>query len=261
MKLYVINLKRSPKRLARLQTVFSKMGLDFTRVDAVDGQELSASYCDAMTKEKKWEKPLTRGEVACFLSHKKALQKIADGDEEYAAIFEDDIVFSSDAKEFLLDRKWIPKSADIIKIETDGKKVWLGPRKKINNEHNIARLKSRHIMAAAYIISQQAAKKLVKKMDNVTAPFDHFLFNPDYGVFENFEMWQLDQAIAKQAGLKSTLEGARHQWEKKKKQNRKLSYTFKRETLRLFKRARTGIWGYSITLFTSDCWKRVKFKK
>jgi hypothetical protein len=37
MNRYLINLDRSPERLARMRTIFEAMGLDFERVAAVDG--------------------------------------------------------------------------------------------------------------------------------------------------------------------------------------------------------------------------------
>lgn len=261
MKLYLINLDRSLDRLQRLENIFSQLNLNFIRVQAVDGKLLEDPLIEKLTQQRTWYEPLTRGEIACFLSHKSALQLVADGKDNYAAIFEDDVTLSTDAAEFLSNEDWIPKTADIVKIETHGKKVWLGKAQKLKNEHSISRLKSRHIMAAAYIVSKTAAKRLVNLMEQATAPFDHYLFNPKFQIFEKFEMWQLDPAIVIQANLKSTLEGDRLKLKVEKKQKRTLSKTLLRETKRIFSRAKVGIWGMYINFFTHEKWKRIKYKK
>ncbi|MHC5308298.1 glycosyltransferase family 25 protein [Bartonella sp. LJL80] len=258
MKLYVINLDRSPERLQRLRDVFSAMGLSFQRVVAVDGKNLDDAFLQDMAQGQLWQQPLTRGEIACFLSHKSALQMVAEGDDDYGAIFEDDVAFSETAASFLSSCEWIPKGGDIIKLETHGKKVWLGPPQACGHGFSVARLKSRHIMAAAYIVSKTAARKLLADMDRVSAPFDHFLFNPTYGIFAKFEIWQLDPAIVVQAGLQSTLETDRSSLEKQKKQKRKVLQTICREVKRIFSRTKTGIWGIYINVFTRDQWKRVR---
>lgn len=260
MKLYVINLDRSPDRLDRLEKIFRKLNLGLTRVAAIDGLHLDEKFIADVRRHQLWPDPLTRGEIACFLSHRAALEKVAAGDDDFAAIFEDDVTLSQEATDFLNNDDWIPASADIVKIETHGKKAWLGEKRDLKNGFSVARLKSRHIMAAGYIVSKTAAKKLCAMMQNITFPFDHFLFNPKCHVFEHFEMWQLDPAIVRQAGLESTLSVDRTQIDKVNKQGRRASKTLRRELKRFFSRAKTGLWGIYINLFTREKWKRVKYR-
>ena len=260
MKLYVINLDRSPDRLDRLDKIFRKLNLDFSRIPAIDGLHLDEKFVADVRQHQLWPDPFTRGEIACFLSHKLAIEKVAAGDDDFAAIFEDDVILSEDAVEFLKNDDWIPETADVVKIETHGKKVWLGKSIAVKNGYSVAPLKSRHIMAAGYIISKPAAKRLDAMMVQITFPFDHFLFNPKCHVFEKFEMWQLDPAIVRQAGLESTLSVDRTQIAIVNKQSRRASKTFRRELKRFFSRAKTGLWGMSINLFTREKWKRVQFK-
>lgn len=260
MKLYVINLDRSPDRIERLDKIFKNLNLSFIRVPAIDGLKLEEKFISEVRKKQLWPDPLTRGEIACFLSHKAALTKVANGQDRFAAIFEDDVTLSDDAHYFLKNDEWIPQNAEIVKIETHGKKVWMGEGIDLKNGYCIAPLKSRHIMAAGYIISKEAAKKLCSMMGTITFPFDHFLFNPKCHVFEQFIMWQLDPAIVRQAGLKSTLENDRTKIDKDKKQKRAISKTILREIKRMVVRAKTGLWGIYVNCLTREKWKRVKFK-
>lgn len=261
MKLYVINLDRSPDRLKRLDKVFSDLKLGFTRIPAIDGDMLDENFILVTRQNQNWPDPLTRGEIACFLSHKAALQKVASGEDEFAAIFEDDVALSKDAASLLAEDDWIPKNADIVKIETHGKKVWLGKAQQLDNGYSVAPLKSRHIMAAGYIVSKEAAKKLNVMMEKITFPFDHFLFNPKCHVFEHFKMWQLEPAIVRQVGLKSTLEKDRSRLEIDKKNKRAFSKIIVRELKRLTSRTKTGFWGIYINCLTREKWARIKFKE
>lgn len=261
MKLYVINLERSPERLSRMQTLFAQQGLTLSRITAIDAQSIADNEFERLTTGKTWPEPLTRGEVACFLSHRLALHHIAQGAEAYGAVFEDDITLSPQARFFLGDASWIAPGTDVVKLETQGKKIWLGEGVSVRAHFSLAPLKSTHIMAAAYIVSKQAAAALVAQMQAVPAPFDHFLFNFEQPFAGNLTLCQLDPAIAIQAGLASTLQGERHRHDHDKRQKRTWMQTVQREILRIGRRSRTGWRGLRINLAGKEQWKRVAFDK
>jgi len=287
MRLYVINLDRSVDRFSRIVEKFSYLNLDFTRIVAIDAQDLDALQCQAVQVRNIWSQALTLGEIACFLSHGKALQQFLADDAPYGVIFEDDVTLSHDAWKWLNRADWLVELADkagevpdIVKLETSGKKVWLGQGLRCGKQDmaafvqerfpetaptfsggSLAKLKSTHIMAAAYLVSRSAAIKILALMQEKSAPFDHFLFNFSLGVAEKFLLYQLDPAIAVQASLPSTLEGERSQDKKQQKEARSFSQTLKREAKRLVYRTRTGFWGFKTNFFTRDQWKRVPFKK
>ncbi|RCL03256.1 MAG: glycosyltransferase [Candidatus Tokpelaia sp. JSC189] len=260
MRLYVINLDRSSDRLRRVEIFFRKQNLELTRITAVDAQTISDMDYDILTAKRRWPEPLTRGEVACFLSHRLALQKIAEEEESYSAIFEDDVILSRSAHLFLKDSSWIPKGTDIVKIETQHKKVWLGPSATVGEGFTIARLKSTHIMAAAYIISKQTAARLTGQMDCIPAPIDHFLFNFEYGIAPLLNIYQQVPAIVIQGKFVSTLENERMQNEGIKKKKRTLMQTLHREIRRIGTRSRTGLWGLTINTITNEQWKQIPFE-
>lgn len=260
MKNYVINLDRSPDRLLRLESIFSKLGLQITRIPAVDGEKLDDATLSRVAKKNIWPDAMTRGEIACFLSHGKAIEQIRDGKEAFGAIFEDDVELSPAAEYFLNNTDWIPKDADIVKIETYGKKVWLGAPGLVHGGYHIARLKSTHIMAAAYIMSKAAAGRFLDHMEKTSAPFDHLIFNKKLPVFNDFIIYQLDPAIARQAKLESTLHHGRKVVDDSKRKKRTFSQTFKREVKRLITRACIGLWGVRVNSLSNERWKRIPFR-
>ena len=98
MKCLVINLDRSQDRLAHMTSEFARIGIEFERVAAVDAQSRSDLQETPMQLNPLTQLPLTNAEIACFLSHKACWAKIADGDDAYGVVFEDDIVFSGQCR-------------------------------------------------------------------------------------------------------------------------------------------------------------------
>ena len=101
---YVINLDRSPKRLEECKTNFSSMGISLERVSAVDGKlnDLSLYFDDELCR-KEMGRSIQPGEVGCFLSHVKAIQKFWESDADYAIILEDDALPNDDFLEVVDD--------------------------------------------------------------------------------------------------------------------------------------------------------------
>ena len=101
MHVLYINLDRSPERRARIEKNLTKFGLSFSRVRAVDAQELSDdeidAYYDATDNPYRYFAVLKKGEIGCFLSHRKALRQFLDSSEDqYVVILEDDAEFIDD---------------------------------------------------------------------------------------------------------------------------------------------------------------------
>lgn len=251
VKAYLINLDRSPERLKHMQQQFDKADLEFVRVAAVDGKKLSDDEVAGIKRNPGWQKPLNRTELGCFLSHRKCWEKLVLSGEPYAAIFEDDVKFSGNAKQFFRSDTWIPAGADLIKLETHGRKVLTDkPETVVAGEYSIARLRSQNILAAGYIISAKCAASLLARMNDAAAPMDHFLFTPACGFFNEMAIYQVSPVICSQAGLESTLGGERAE----KHQNPPVWKKIIRETIRPFLRLKTVIWGAYINKFTTQRW-------
>ena len=94
---YLINLDRSQDRLAYSKLEFERHGMDFTRIQAIDGLDLDiADYPQATQNSWAYHTPLTVNEVACYMSHLKALRSFLDSDATHGMILEDDFAFVED---------------------------------------------------------------------------------------------------------------------------------------------------------------------
>lgn len=258
MKSYLINLDRSCDRLTFMTEQFCKLGCDFTRVSAVDARMFTPGQIqDALAPNQKWPHPLTPAEIGCFLSHKKCLELIAQGEEDHAAIFEDDVLFGRDADKLFASSDWIPADADIIKIETHDKIVLLGTHLPCAETHfTVARLRSRHLLSAGYIISKPAAQRMLAFMEKPSAPLDHFLFDSEFGPFSNFAVYQTYPAMCRQVGLESTIDGNR----KHAKTRPALMRILLRETIRIYRRSRLAIIGSCVNRGARKRWTPIPFE-
>ncbi|TIR15280.1 MAG: glycosyltransferase family 25 protein [Mesorhizobium sp.] len=190
MKCLVINLDRSTDRLNQATSEFAKIGIAFERVAAVDASSESSNFPAA--------RRLTKPEIACFLSHRKCWQMIADGAEQYTAIFEDDVVFRSEAGPFLSDDSWVPRDADIVKLETFFGQVRLARLASIGNGHSIGRLVGEHLGTAGYVISKAAAEKLLQRTKRLKEPVDLALFSPNSLMCARNTTYQVTPALCAQ---------------------------------------------------------------
>ena len=89
-KVLVINLDRSPERLASITEQLDRIGMDFDRVAALDGRELSDDFIEKASPQeivsKTYHRALSKAEVACSLSHKSAWQTIIDDDLDFGIV-------------------------------------------------------------------------------------------------------------------------------------------------------------------------------
>jgi len=96
-------------------------------------------------------------------------------------ILEDDVVLAASAGALLKDSQWIPAGAGLIKLEQYGppsQRILVSEPVAAPAGHAVARLRSRHTGAAAYMVSRVAAARLLE-IEKWPLPVDHMLFNPN----------------------------------------------------------------------------------
>lgn len=105
LKIYLLNMKQNMDRLYRFLNAFNKSDLKdsyLERIEGINGKKINIrnfvdekSYFKILKAEKKgyrlYHYELTRGAVGCYLSHLKIYRNVAEQDQEFAMIFEDDV--------------------------------------------------------------------------------------------------------------------------------------------------------------------------
>jgi glycosyl transferase family 25 len=229
MNVYLINLDRSPERLSRMTTIFGDLGLDFTRVPAVDGAKLIAEGKLRQPERAGLIYQLGPGETGCFLSHRACWEAIASAEQDHAAIFEDDVHFGSGLADLLSSDAWIPGDADVVKLETTRVHTLLERKHgRFVLGRSLKRLRAIHTGASGYILSKSAARKLIALSQDFVDPVDQFMFNPACTAWAELTIYQLAPAICIQdmlvgadsqvVGFKSTLENERPELKRRSEQ-------------------------------------------
>jgi glycosyl transferase family 25 len=197
MKILVINLDRAPQRLQRMASLFAELGLDFTRVPAVDGRDLADRQGSGSRKGMYYD--LGSGEIGCFLSHIKCWDAALQQDTEYSVIFEDDVHFGSGARALLVDPGWIPADADVVKLETTMVRTLMDRNSVASaGDRSVRRLRDTHPGTGAYIVSRKGARKLLELSTDFADPVDQFMFNPVSVAWDALTIYQVDPAICVQ---------------------------------------------------------------
>jgi glycosyl transferase family 25 len=199
MKVYFINLDRSPDRLAWFRNRGEALGLDLVRVPAVDAAKLDAAEMARLTALSSGNSVLSAGEIACLLSHRVVWRRIVEGSDRWAFVAEDDVHLSPEIAKFLGSPEWIPAGVELIKAETNlrrqelSSKVWARPF-----GHELRQLRSNHYCSGGYFVSQQGAARLLAFTDRHVEQADVILFSPDLGILSETPVLQIAPALCLQ---------------------------------------------------------------
>ncbi|EEZ33924.1 glycosyl transferase family protein [Brucella sp. NF 2653] len=199
MKCYLINLDRAPERLARMTAILESFDIPFERVPATDAKQHTFNERAVSSKTPSGQPALVGGDIACGFSHVECLTRIVEGSDQYAAILEDDLHLASDIKSYLNSAEWIPEGSDIIKLETFDEPTLLGPSiKKMPVGRIIAPLLKGHFGAVLYIISRDAARRILQEFDPEVEYIDVYLFET---ILERYRVYQVSPAPAIQDNI------------------------------------------------------------
>ena len=96
MRVYLINLDGDHARLAHFHRQARQAGVEFERLSAVDGRKLAPKDYQKLISPMFEFAPITPAEFGLLGSHRKAWECLLETNEQNAAIFEDDVIFSPD---------------------------------------------------------------------------------------------------------------------------------------------------------------------
>lgn len=200
MRVYVINLDRSEDRWNDISARLEQMDIEYERIPAIDGKNLDISIVEHKSKLSSkypygWLRLNSSNEVACNLSHAKALQTIANGADTYGVILEDDAIFSQDAAYFLKDYKWIPQGTKFIKLDDGVKKVLSSHYKQLAIGRNLDNIYTSNFIAVGYIVSRDIAQSIAERLLTTAYLVDSFYYNFEIGIAKQLNYKQLNPAI------------------------------------------------------------------
>lgn len=118
--IFLINLDDSIERLEHCREGLSKYSVPFERISGIYGKELTEKqinqhYSQALN-EQVFHRPLSLGEIGCYLSHRKAWQTIVDRKIPYAIVLEDDFDLVGDLSKVVSEIEALPFDWELIKL-------------------------------------------------------------------------------------------------------------------------------------------------
>lgn len=165
LPLFVINLDSSKNKMAFMKNQLECAGLNYERISAVCGAdfadaELKAVYSEKDNK-KHYHRDLTLGEIGCYMSHRKAWQKMVAEHIELAVIVEDDVNIES-SYFALADYIEILSSYDLIKL-TDNQDISPANSRPLSTTAEVVSYNRIPNCTTGYIISISGAKKMLSR--------------------------------------------------------------------------------------------------
>ncbi|KAM8793865.1 procollagen galactosyltransferase 1 [Eudromia elegans] len=169
-EVFMINLERRQDRRERMLRTLHEQQIQCKVVEAVDGRAMNASAVAALGirmlpgyRDPYHGRPLTKGELGCFLSHYKVWQEIVERGLQKSVVFEDDLRF-----EIFFKRRLMNLMQDLEQEGLDWDLIYIG-RKRMQVEHpeeSVPRV--RNLVVAdysywtlAYAVSLRGARKLL----------------------------------------------------------------------------------------------------
>lgn len=186
----IISLRKDRfKRELILEQLENLELIKFTQiVDAVDGKALSFEILMAESSHQiyfestKFYKPLTAGEIGCYLSHQAIYQSMGTGD--ICLVLEDDIIISPKLIELIDQIEKLPSNWDVLLLGHQvhrfrGAFTSIFGRKKLG-KFTIGKPTEHCAGSYGYLICYKGAQKLIQAGKTIkNRPIDYFTGNTD----------------------------------------------------------------------------------
>ena len=172
------------------------------RVPAVDGAEIAPDEAAIFPNAYDARFPMGPGEIGCLLSHRKCWKTLLEANDPYALIMEDDVIFGDALHHIIENMDLAGLDADIVKLETNFSRTRISKSSPNDiDDRGIHKLLGKHTSTGAYIISNRCVQRLEILSQEFFLPVDQFLFNPDFPIFHELRMFQLNPAPAIQFSI------------------------------------------------------------
>ena len=170
---YLINLDRSPLRLAAAVAALARLPVAVERLAAVDGSALTPP--DPAPALAALGRALTPGEVGCSLSHLAAARRIVAAGHPVALVFEDDVTVPDGAAADLTAlADWIAgRDFDLVNLGRRPSK-FVRPLHRLPSGRRLVRAHYFPVTTTALLWSQAGARRFVDRHD-LSLPVDVLL--------------------------------------------------------------------------------------
>jgi glycosyl transferase family 25 len=205
--IYVISLPNSEERRAFMRAQLNALGLPFRFFDAVDGRTLEFSQLEEMAPKggAEYSGLLTSTEVGCAMSHLAAIKEIAERNDEYAIVLEDDVLVAPGFRKFARE-EYLRSLHRFDILQLDGSHL-AKPRFAFEvgrfDEYELRALPTGHHSMYALVYARDAARRISASLPVVTAPIDNMIFKD--GRVTGLCVLSLRPSVVRHMGLPSVI--------------------------------------------------------
>lgn len=176
-KVFLINLDKSPHRLQKSSEQLASQNIEFERIQAIDGTQLSqneiAKHYSPELNKATYYRNLGYGEIGCYLSHRLAWQKIVENKLPYAIVLEDDFQLTGKLLDVFNAINTLQEEWHLLKLANYQKRNKpIKARKPINGNFELVIHKKPLTGCCAQAITLQAATQLLKVTERFGCPVD-----------------------------------------------------------------------------------------
>ena len=170
MKCFVINLPRAEARREAIRRQFDALGTEFEIFDAIDWRDLGEedwALVDRKSRDMEGRRPLSDGMIACHLSHRKALEGVAAGEDELTAVFEDDVTLTPEIGGVLEALVRLYASGwefDFVFLHRQSMDKTFAPLKRVDAGIRLGITKFSDWGTQCYVVSKKGAKTVSAKL-------------------------------------------------------------------------------------------------
>ncbi len=182
-KIYVINLNTAVIRRKFMERQFKRLKINnYEIIDAISAVRMGEEWLQEHVDRKDLVRHMTGGEIACTLSHKKALETfLSDKDVEYGVFLEDDAIVPDDFVKSVEDSiNYINKDDVMLLAGSVQEPFEYNPVAELGKGRVIlkpVKPTARVFSAAAYIMSKIVAERHIKSLypiTDVTDSWQHY---------------------------------------------------------------------------------------
>ena len=163
----LINVDSAKDRLEEAENQLDNQEIEWERLDAVTPQSDDFALSKPASK---WYRELTIGEVACYLSHKKAWRKAIDAEVDYLIVLEDDLLIDGPLKQITDEIIEADLSWDMVKLfETRESRREL---RSLDSGVKIVDTPTMPIATTGYIVKVSSLPRLLESTKQFSRPID-----------------------------------------------------------------------------------------
>lgn len=170
----VLSLPSDEARRRQSGEILDRYGLEFAFFDAVDGARLSDDvrelHYDAAMNARSFKRPLSSGEIACYLGHLQMWRHAARCGANAVLILEDDFCFVREPGEFLQALAGFDLSDVIVKLDANAPAGACRSQK--IKENWLVQGKPLPPRTTGYVIGARAAAKMLDLRSRFFRPVD-----------------------------------------------------------------------------------------